>query len=75
MQWFNFCFPIGWDELSAIATSIAVIVALWENRKTTVQMRNSLRAQEQSKNLMLFEKRVKIIQSVEADQEVSDLCL
>ena len=73
MQWFNFCFPIGWNELSAIATSIAVIAALWGNRKTTVQMRNSLRAQEQSKNLMLFEKRVKIIQSVEADQEVSDL--
>lgn len=73
MNWFDFGLPFGWEELSAVATAIAVIVALWANRKTTLQMRDTLRAQEQSKNLELFDKRVRIIQSIIANQEVSDL--
>ena len=73
MQMFQFALPIGWQELSAIATTIAVVVALWANRKTTVQMKDTLRAQEQSKNIELFDKRVKIIHNIETDQEVSDL--
>lgn len=73
MQWFDFGLPFGWEELSAVATAVAVIVALWANRKTTLQMRDTLRAQEQSKNLELFDKRVKIIHDVEEHQAVSDL--
>lgn len=73
MQWLDFSLPFGWEELSAVATAIAVIVALRANRKTTLQMRDTLRAQEQSKNLELFDKRVKIIHDIEDDLEVSDL--
>lgn len=73
MQWFDFGLPFGWEELSAVATAVAVIVALWANRKTTLQMRDTLRAQEQSKNLELFEKRVQIMHCVENDEPFSDL--
>lgn len=73
MQWFDFDLPFGWEELSAVATAVAVIVALWANRKTTQQMRDALRAQEQSKNLELFDKRVKIIHDIEEHRDISDL--
>ena len=73
MQWFDFGLPFGWEELSAVATATAVIVALWANRKTTLIMRDTLRAQEKSKYLELFEKRVQIMHCVENDEPFSDL--
>ena len=73
MQWFNFSFPIGWQELSAIATALAVILALWSNHKTTQQMHDALRMQEQSKNLELFDKRVNVIHTLEIGEEPSAL--
>lgn len=73
MQWFDFSMPIGWQELSAIATALAVILALWSNHKTTQQMRDTLRIQEQSKNLELFDKRVHIIHTLEIGEEPSAL--
>lgn len=73
MQWFKFCLPIGWNELSAIATAFAVILALWSNHKTTQQMHDALRMQEQSKNIELFDKRVHIIRTLEIGDEPSDL--
>lgn len=73
MQWFNFSLPIGWQELSAIATALAVILALWSNHKTTQQMYDALRMQEQSKNLELFDKRVNVIRTLEIGKEPSAL--
>lgn len=57
-----FCFPlpIGWQELSAIATTIAVIIALFANKKTSEQLQKSLQMHEQSKNISLYEKRIDI---------------
>lgn len=57
-----FCFPlpIGWQELSAIATTIAVIIALFANKKTSEQLQKSLQMHEQSKNISFYEKRIDI---------------
>lgn len=73
MQWFDFGLPFGWEELSAVATAVAVIVALWANRKTTLQMRDSLHAQEQTKNLELFDKRLALIRAIELDQLILEV--
>ena len=38
----KFDFPIGWNELGVIATVLAVIVALYSNRKATKQLKSAL---------------------------------
>lgn len=73
MPWFDFSLPFGWEELSAVATAIAVIVALCANRKTTLQMKDSFLAQEQAKNLELFDKRLALIRAIEFDQLILEV--
>lgn len=64
--------PIGWNELGVIATALAVIVALYANKKSTQQLKSALEMQEQSKNVSLLDKRIKIAKSIESDKFVSD---
>lgn len=57
---FNFTLPIGWNEVGVIATAVAVIVALFANRGAKKQLASALKIQEQSKNVSLFEQRIKV---------------
>jgi hypothetical protein len=75
MNIFSFSFPIGWDELAACATTIAVIVALFANHKATKQLKYSLKMQEQSKNIELFEKRVALTESAIKGGSISSMAL
>ena len=73
MQWFNFCFPIGWDELSAIATSVAVFIALMANYSSNKQLKKALQMHEQSKGIELLDKRIAWVRKIESDNISSDL--
>lgn len=75
MNIFSFSFPIGWDELAACATTIAVIVALFANHKSTKQLKYALKMQEQSKNIELFEKRVSLNESIIKGESISSMAL
>lgn len=75
MNIFSFSFPIGWDELAACATTIAVIVALFANKKSTKQLKYALKMQEQSKNIELFEKRVALTESIIKGGSISSMAL
>jgi len=70
-----FKLPIGWDELGAIATSAAVIVALAANRKATKQLRSALKMQEQSKNVELLDRRVDMAEKIQLNNTVPELTL
>ena len=61
---FNFTLPIGWNEVGVIATAVAVIVALFANRGAKKQLASALKMQEQSKNVSLFEQRIKVIDGI-----------
>lgn len=67
-----FTYPFGWEELSALATFAAVIVALFSNRNANKQLKSALRIQEQSKNIDLFDKRMGIICQVEENRPIND---
>ena len=75
MKIFDFSLPIGWSELSAIATTAAVVIALYSNRKTTKQMKITIQTQEQAKNVELAEKRIDVLNSVLQETDISDLTL
>lgn len=68
----SFPLPIGWNELSAVATAIAVFVALYANRKSTQQLKSALAMQEQSKNVSLLDKRIELAERIQLDRFVSD---
>lgn len=72
---FSFSLPIGWNELGVIATVLAVIVALYANRKATKQLKSALEIQEQSKNIGLFEQRIELAQKIQSGYTVSELAL
>lgn len=67
MQLFNFTLPIGWDELSAVFTTLAVIVALLANHNSNKQLKSTLQMHEQSKSVELLDKRIGLLRKIEAD--------
>lgn len=70
-----FLLPIGWDELGAIATAVAVIVALYANKKATQQLKSALKMQEQSKNVGLLDRRIELAEKIQSGKTVSELTL
>lgn len=75
---FKFDFPIGWDELGAIFTSLgaiftffAVIVALFANHNSGKQLKKALQMHEQSKNTELFDQRVALLEDVKKNVTIS----
>lgn len=68
-------FPIGWNEIGVIATVLAVIVALFANRKATEGLKSALEIQEQSKNVGLLDKRIELAESIQSGKTVSELTL
>lgn len=71
----NFDLPIGWDELGVIATVLAVIVALYSNRKATKQLKSALEIQEQSKNVGLLDKRIELTEKIRSNKSVPEWTL
>lgn len=71
----KFTLPIGWDEVGVIATALAVIVALYANRKATQQLKSALEMQEQSKNVGLLDKRIELAEKIQSGKSVSELTL
>lgn len=71
----NFNLPIGWDELGVIATVLAVIVALYSNRKATKQLKSALEIQEQSKNVGLLDKRIELTEKIRSNKSVPEWTL
>ena len=63
------------EVVGVIATVAAVIVALVANKKATDSLKLSLKIQEQSKNVDLFEKRIAIINKLQDDKEISERTL
>jgi len=66
--------PFGWDEIGilcsiigTVATIIAVCVAIRANKQTAESLRYSLRMQEQSKNLNLYESRMRVLLNITFD--------
>lgn len=74
---FDFSVPITWaDIINVISTVVAlgaVIVAIVANCKASQSLKYSLKMQEQSKNIDLFEKRVAIIDEIKKDIKASEL--
>lgn len=71
----KFDFPIGWNELGVIATVLAVIVALYSNRKATKQLKSALEMQEQSKNVGLLDKRIELAEKIRCNKSVPEWTL
>lgn len=71
MQWFKFCLPIGWNELSAIATTIAVIIAVFANLNSNKQLKKALQMHEQSKNIAFFDRRIVLVENVKNNKSIS----
>lgn len=70
--------PFGWDEIGilcsiigTVATIIAVCVAIRANKQTAESLRYSLRMQEQSKNLNLYESRMRVLLNITEDESVN----
>ena len=65
---FDFSVPITWADIisfiSTIVAFVAVIVAIAANKKASQSLNYSLKMQEQSKNIDLFEKRVAVIDEI-----------
>ena len=76
---FDFSVPITWaDIINVISTVVAlgaVIVAIVANCKASQSLKYSLKMQEQSKNIDLFEKRVAVINEIKKDIKTSKLHL
>ena len=76
---FDFTVPITWaDIISVISTLVAlvaVIVAIVANCKSSKSLKYSLKMQEQSKNIDLFEKRVSVIDEIKKNDKTSKLHL
>lgn len=76
---FDFSVPITWaDIINVISTVVAlgaVIVAIVANRKASQSLKYSLKMQEQSKNIDLFEKRVALAEAIKSGDSISELSL
>ena len=74
---FDLTQPITWSDIisasASLATFIAVIVAMVGNRNGSKQLKASLKIQEQSKNVELLELRIKIIESLKNNDQVSQV--
>lgn len=68
----SFTCPIGWNELGVIATVVAVVVALAANKSARKQLVKALEMQEQSKNVGLLEQRIKVVDSIQEDDLISE---
>lgn len=64
---------LGWNEIGTIATVAAVIVALVANNKSSKAIKMSLKIQEQSKNVDLYDKRLALYEDVKNNKNVSDV--
>lgn len=64
---------LGWNEIGTIATVAAVIVALVANNKSSKAIKMSLKIQEQSKNIDLYDKRFALYEDVKNNKNVSDV--
>ena len=73
MQWFSFPLPISWDEVATIATSVAVIVALFANVNSNKQLKKALQMHEQTKNLGLFDRRLDLLSRILDDDAISEV--
>lgn len=69
------CISLVVDILGTIATVVAVIVAIVANCKANQSLKYSLKMQEQSKNIDLFEKRLAVIDEIEKNTKTSKLHL
>lgn len=67
----SFTYPFGWEELGVVATTAAVVVALWANHSAKKQLNAALAMQEQSKNVSLLDKRVEVADNIRNDREIS----
>lgn len=76
---FDFSEPVTWGDIisaiSTVAAFAAVVVAMFANRSSSKSLEYSLRMQEQSKNVDLFEKRVSILEEVKASDRTAELPL
>lgn len=74
---FDFTVPVTWSDIinviSTFVAFIAVIVAIVANCKASKSLKYSLKMQEQSKNIDLFEKRVSIIEEIKQKDKTSKL--
>ena len=78
LEWFatnKECISMIVDILGTIATVAAVIVAIVANCKASKSIKYSLRIQEQSKNIDLFEKRVSLIDEIQKELNSFQLTL
>lgn len=71
MQWFSFPLPISWDEVATIATSAAVIVALFANVNSNKQLKKALQMHEQTKSVALFDRKLALIEKVKNNKPIS----
>ena len=69
------CISLVVDIWGTIATVAAVIVAIVANCKANQSLKYSLKMQEQSKNIDLFEKRLAVIDEIKEKTKVSKLHL
>lgn len=63
------------DTLCMIATVAAVIVAICANKTSSKSLKYSLKVQEQSKNVDLFDKRVSLAEDLKSGKSISELSL
>ena len=74
---FDFTIPITWSDiinfLSTLAALGAVIVAVVANNKSNESLNYSLKMQEQSKNVDLYDRRIAIYEDIKAGKKVSDI--
>lgn len=69
------CISLIVDILGTIATVAAVVVAIVANCKANQSLKYSLKMQEQSKNIDLFEKRLAVIDEIKKNTKISKLHL
>ena len=60
------------DIIATIATVSAVIIAVWANKQTQQELKQSLIIQEQAKNVDLFDRRVNLLDNIEKDTLISE---
>lgn len=74
---FDFTVPITWADIinvvSTFVAFVAVIVAIVANCKASKSLKYSLKMQEQSKNVDLYDKRLALYDSIKNNKNVSDV--
>lgn len=74
---FDFSIPITWSDiisfLSTLAALGAVVAAVVANSKSNEALNYSLKMQEQSKNVDLYDRRIAIYEDIKGGKKVSDI--